>query len=231
MVCMMKIAKVRLADQVADKILEMIANGIYKPGDKLPVENEIAELFSVSRVTVREAFVKLSMMGIVDIRQGDGTFVKKVSPESFMKPLLPMIILDKKNLVDIYVARLAIESKTAELAALNSTDQDISDLNDIMKLMENAYKLNDFEQYHINDCNFHLMIAKVGKNAILYKILEIIHDLLNYSIIAASEESSLLELSIKLHKLIIGAITDRDPDKAVEYMVSHLSGGLNYLKK
>lgn len=231
MVCMMKIAKVRLADQVADKILEMIANGIYKPGDKLPVENEIAELFSVSRVTVREAFVKLSMMGIVDIRQGDGTFVKKVSPESFMKPLLPMIILDKKNLADIYVARLAIESKTAELAALNSTDQDISDLNDIMKLMENAYKLNDFEQYHINDCNFHLMIAKVGKNAILYKILEIIHDLLNYSIIAASEESSLLELSIKLHKLIIGAITDRDPDKAVEYMVSHLSGGLNYLKK
>jgi len=227
----MKLAKVRLADQVADKILEMIANGIYKPGDKLPVENEIAELFSVSRVTVREAFVKLSMMGIVDIRQGDGTFVKKVSPESFMKPLLPMIILDKKNLVDIYVARLAIESKTAELAALNSTDQDINDLNDIMKLMENAYKLNDFEQYHINDCNFHLMIAKVGKNAILYKILEIIHDLLNYSIIAASEESSLLELSIKLHKLIIGAITDRDPDKAVEYMVSHLSGGLNYLKK
>ena len=82
MVCKMKLARVRLADQVANKILEMIANGIYKPGDKLPVENEIAESFSVSRVTIREAFVKLSMMGIIDIRQGDGTFVKKVSPDS-----------------------------------------------------------------------------------------------------------------------------------------------------
>jgi DNA-binding FadR family transcriptional regulator len=148
-----------------------------------------------------------------------------------MKPLLPMIILDKKNLVDIYVARLAIESKTAELAALNSTAQDISDLNDIMKLMENAYRQNNFEQYHINDFNFHLMIAKVGKNAILYKILEVIQDLLNCSIVAASEEASFIELSIKIHKLIIDSITNREPEKAVEYMVSHLNGGMNYLKK
>ena len=140
-------------------------------------------------------------------------------------------ILDKKNLVDIYVARLAIESKTAELAALNSTAQDISDLNDIMKLMENAYRQNNFEQYHINDFNFHLMIAKVGKNAILYKILEVIQDLLNCSIVAASEEASFIELSIKIHKLIIDSITNREPEKAVEYMVSHLNGGMNYLKK
>jgi len=148
-----------------------------------------------------------------------------------MKPLLPMVILDKKDLVDIYVVRLAIESKTAELAALNSTEQDINDLNNIMKLMESAYKQNDFEQYHKNDFNFHLTIAKASKNVILYKILEIIQDLLNYSIIAASEEASFIEISIKLHKLIINAITNRDPEKAAEYMVTHLNGGMNYLKK
>jgi hypothetical protein len=127
--------------------------------------------------------------------------------------------------------RLAIESKTAELAALNSTEQDINDLNNIMKLMESAYKQNDFEQYHKNDFNFHLTIAKASKNVILYKILEIIQDLLNYSIIAASEEASFIEISIKLHKLIINAITNRDPEKAAEYMVTHLNGGMNYLKK
>lgn len=104
----MKLAKVRLVDQVVAKIQEMISQKIYRPSEKLPVENELAEMFSVSRVTIREAFVKLSMIDIVDIRQGDGTFVKSVSPESFMKPLLTMLILDKKNLTDIYVTRIAI---------------------------------------------------------------------------------------------------------------------------
>ena len=226
----MKLAKVRLVDQVVAKIQGMILQGIYKPREKLPVENELAEMFSVSRVTIREAFVQLSIMDIVDIRQGDGTYVKSVSPESFMKPLLPMLILNKKNLTDIYVTRIAIEGKTAELAALNATDKDIADLRGILQSMYYNFEQNNFEQYHENDYIFHLSVARFGKNTILPKILEILQDCLKYSITAASNEPVLIEKSIKLHRLIVDAIAERNPEKAVEHMLDHIKGGMVYFK-
>ena len=226
----MKLAKVRLADQVVAKIYGMISQGIYRPSEKLPVENELAEMFSVSRVTIREAFVKLSMMDVVDIRQGDGTFVKSVSPESFMKPLLPMLVLDKKNMTDIYVTRIAIEGKTAELAALNATDADINELRGILRTMDYNYEQKDLESYHENDYIFHLLVAKCGKNTILYKILEILQDVLKYSITAASMEHVFIEKSIKLHNSIFSAILERNPEKAVEHMLTHISGGLSFIK-
>lgn len=227
----MKLTKVRLVDQVVAKIQEMISQEVYKPGEKLPVENELAEMFSVSRATIREAFVKLSMMDIVDIKQGDGTFVKKVSPESFMKPLLPMLILDNNNLIDIYETRMAIEGKTAELAASNATDEDVKELREILSVMEYNYKQNDFKQYHENDYKFHLLVAKCSKNPILLKILEIIQDLLKYSISAASDQVIFIERSIRLHNLIVSAISEKKPQEAVEHMFSHVGGGMDYFKQ
>lgn len=224
----MKLAKVRLADQVVAKIQEMIAQGIYKPSEKLPVENELAEMFSVSRVTIREAFVKLSMMDIVDIRQGDGTFVKSVSPESFMKPLLPMLVFDKKNLTDIYVTRIAIEGKTAELAAQNASAENIDELRRLLNSMDYSYEQSNFEQYHESDYSFHLLVAKSGKNTVLYKILEILQDVLKYSITAASNEPALIEKSIKYHKLVVAAIAERNVEEAVDHMLTHIRGGLSY---
>lgn len=227
----MKLSRVRLADQVVDKIQEMIAQGVYKTGDKLPVENELANMFSVSRITIREAFVKLSMMGIVDIRQGEGTFVKELSPESFMKPLLPMLILDEKNLKDIYETRLVIESKTAELAALHINDEESRELLLLHKTMENNFATEDFHQYRSNDYLLHLSIAKYGKNLILHKIVEIIYDLLKYSIDVGTNKEPFIEKSIRYHKQIVEAIINKDSVKAKEYMYEHINGGLEFFSK
>lgn len=74
----MKIERTSLSDRVAEELQAMIRSGEYKPGDKLPTEGELMEKFSVSRITVREAVRKLRTMGLVEVRQGDGTFVKEL---------------------------------------------------------------------------------------------------------------------------------------------------------
>lgn len=151
----MPIAKTRLSDQVAQELQNMIADETYKVGQKLPVENELAQMFSVSRVTVREAVRKLSVMGILDVRQGGGTFVKCLTPESFMTPVLPMLALDKKNLNDIFEVRILIECKSAELAAQNITDAQLEKLKRLLDKMDACALQEDLDTYNQYDTKFH----------------------------------------------------------------------------
>ena len=76
----MAINRVRLSDQIAEQLRSRIAAKQYLPGEKLPVEAELASQFGVSRITIREAVRKLDIMGIVEVRQGAGTFVKTITP-------------------------------------------------------------------------------------------------------------------------------------------------------
>ena len=232
----MKIVKTRLADQVAEKIQEMIAKGTYKAGDKIPIEKQLAEMFSVSRITIREAFVKLEIMGIVDIRQGEGTFVRAVTPESFMKPLLPMLILDQSqsdqldNLYNIYDARCVIEVKTSELAAKNATEEDLDTLSYILSELEENLINKDIASYDKNDFLFHLQIARCSKNPILYTILELIQDLLRYSIEAVSDAPYAKDNSMRYHKELLQLIRSREIQAAGRCMHEHLTIGANYVQ-
>ena len=87
-VCMV-VQRTKLSDQVADQLRSMITGKQYRPGEKLPVEAELAAQFGVSRITVREAMHKLDIMGIVDVRHGAGTFVREITPNAYIKTLLP----------------------------------------------------------------------------------------------------------------------------------------------
>lgn len=227
----MKVNRVRLADQVCNKIQEMIAQGIYHPGEKLPVENEFAEMFQVSRVTIREAFVKLGMMGIVDVRQGEGTFVRSLAPESFMKPLLPALVLSQANLTDIYVARITIEKKTVELAARDATREEMARMSEILAEMESAIAGDDQNAYDEADFQFHLEIARASHNVILFTILELLQDYMRYSIVAVSGAPTARKNSTHSHPMIFDAIQRRRPDLAVKYMEEHLSGGFVYAEE
>lgn len=105
-------------DFVTEQMKEMIITGIYKPNEKLPNEAVLCEKFGVSRITVREAMKKLSMMGLLDIRQGKGTFVKPIDLSLFMKPLYQLIDFEDVDIEGIFDARRYIESGTVSLAAL-----------------------------------------------------------------------------------------------------------------
>ena len=226
----MRVVKDRLSDQVARELQTMICNNLYRIGDKLPVENDLAQMFQVSRVTIREAVRMLSIMGILDVRQGDGTFVKSLSPESFMKPLLPMLSLNKKNLSDIFEVRLLIECKAAELAAQNADDDSLETLNDLLNKMDACALNNDLENYNMYDTRFHYEIARVSSNEVLKTIQGLLGDMVQDTIKASTSPPNALMLSCIYHKKIYDSLVRHEPERAVEYMHAHIKGGAEYIR-
>jgi GntR family transcriptional repressor for pyruvate dehydrogenase complex len=226
----LKVTRVRLSDQVANEIKNMILNNDFKAGDKLPVENELAKMFSVSRVTVREAISKLSLTGIIDVRQGEGTFVKKLGPDSFMKPLLPMLMMEKKDVQDVFEVRLLIECKNAELAAKNATPAELAKIKVCLDKMEKCAMEGDLEQYNRQDTRFHYLIAKCSHNQVLVTIQELLTDMINSSIKVTLQPPNALATSVLLHRKIYEALRNQDQKAAFEAMHQHISGGAGYVE-
>ena len=226
----MKIERTSLSDRVAEELQTMIRSAEYKPGDKLPTEGELMEKFSVSRITVREAVRKLRTMGLLEVRQGDGTFVKELTPNSFMKPLLSMLSLDKKNLRDVFEVRLVIECKAAELAAQRTTGEQLEKMRQHLSGMEQSIAAGNPEQYNEQDMLFHYAILQSSGNQIITAIGDMIVSMIRDSIRASISPPNALENSIAMHKKIYNAIAQRDPASAVAAMQQHLEGGASYIE-
>lgn len=226
----MNSTKVRLADQVTSDLQAMIFNK-YSPGDRLPVENELAQLFSVSRITIREAISKLSTMGIIDVRQGDGTFVKRLSPASFMQPMLPMLALSDVDLADVFDVRLLIESRAAELAAERITEEEQKKLQNTFDIMEQATLSNEIRKYNELDVQFHKEIAAISGNQVIAVICELITEMIRESIFYSCHIPSHIMNSVIYHNRIYNAIKDHNAPLAAQMMREHLRGGLAFAQK
>lgn len=226
----MSVTKERLSDQVANELQSMISSNKYRIGDKLPVENDLAQMFQVSRITVREAVRKLSIMGILDVRQGDGTFVKCLSPESFMKPLLPMLILNKKNLQDIFEVRMLIECKAAGLAAEHTADAQLSSIHELLDKMDTYALSGELDDYNDCDAQFHYEIAQCSENEVLRTIQGLLFDMIRDAIHASTSPPNALVNSCIYHKRIYEALSEHDAAKAAALMGDHIKGGADYIR-
>ena len=226
----MTISRTRLCDQVADELRAMIAGKQYLPGEKLPVEGELAAHFGVSRITVREAMRKLDIMGIVEVRQGAGTFVRELTPGAYIKTLLPMLSMDNNSLKDIFEVRQVIECKSAELAALNATPEDLSQVKRVLAKMPEAARTGKLRQYNELDLQFHYAVAKCTHNQILITIQELLSDLVEGSISMGLTPLNALEHSVIFHRKIYEAIVKGDSVSAMGLMNAHIEGGTNYAR-
>lgn len=223
-------SKTRLADRVAADLQNLIFTE-YKAGDQLPVENELAQQFSVSRITIREAISKLSTMGIIDVRQGEGTFVKQLAPASFMRPMLPMLSLCDADYEDILEVRLLIECSAVESAAQRATGEELELLKTSLDNMENAVLSGELRQYNEYDVDFHNQIARYSHNQVIAIINELIIDMIKESIFYSCNTSDQVLNSVIYHNRIYKALIERDAEQASRLMKEHLSGALAFIKK
>ena len=224
----MSVPKMRLADRVASDLQNMIFTK-YQPGDKLPVENELAQLFSVSRVTVREAIRQLNTMGIVDVRQGEGTFVEQLTPSSFMRPMLPMLTLSDVDLADIFEVRMLIECRAAEYATQWATDEEIAQLKATLEEMEEAALAGDIRLHNEIDVRFHNEIAKCSHNQVITVICELITELIKESVFYSCSVPSHIVNSVVYHNRIYHALVERNASEVKQAMSEHLAGGLSFV--
>ena len=208
-------------DIVTERLKDMIISGAYKSGEKLPNEAALCEMFGVSRITIREAMKKLSMMGLLDIRQGKGTFVKSVDLSLFMKPLFQLIDFEEVDIEAIFDARLHIESGTVRMAAMKRTEADLERMEWILNELKRAIANEDINAVSHYDSAFHMEIAKCAGNPILIACLQAVDEINKTCVLRLSKSMEMLDDCYVEHQCIYEGIKNLDADAAVNALTEH----------
>lgn len=215
------IARQPVAELVISRIMELIRSGALKPGDKLPPERELAQLFDISRPSVRESLRALSIMGVLQIRHGGGVYVSTLETADFLTPLDFFISLDAGNLMTLFEARIHFEPMMAKLAAARIDTATLARLRAEVDLQRAAP--DDIEVFHNSDIEFHRLITEASGNAVLArigKIIQLLGERARHMLVGVA---STRRQSVEDHVLILGALERRDPAAAAQAMEAHFS--------
>jgi len=214
---------------VYNEVLESITNGTYKPGDRIPSENELKNFYNVSRNTVRLALNKLNTLSIIETKRGDGRFVRKIGANISLNMMMPTILFEKHDLIDILEFRKAVEVQAIKLAAVRSDDKDIKKLRKLLKRMKKmSYDMTKFWRV---DTDMHIELAKISKNEMFSTMIEIIQDILTNEMKSLLIKQGTDIDSYFYHNLIIECIEKQKPNEAAYLMEKHLDLVIDRVKK
>src|SRR4030043_2160963 len=153
---------IRASEEIINQIKNLISEGILRPGDQLPPERKLIKDFGVSRPSLREALKSLIAMGFLEVNQAKRTFVKSMISERMEDPLSLLIKTDTQKIFDLIEVRKALESWSAFVAAKRATEDDIKQLESIIKEMTEASEKG--RSWEKEDADFHLPIARATHN-------------------------------------------------------------------
>lgn len=213
------IKRVNVSDQVFEQLKNQLLNGNWKPGDKLPSENELSEKFQVSRVTIRQALQKLTALGLLETRFGEGSFVKEAEMGNYMNVLVPHAYLGKNSTLEVLEFRQTVETESAGLAAERATPEDIAVLKKILADMEQLK--NDSLAFAKADLDFHIAISRITRNSLIIATNTILNDILSVSMQDIVEQLG-FEIGLYYHEKLIDAISAHDPASATSIMREHI---------
>ncbi|EAZ86387.1 FadR/GntR family transcriptional regulator [Lysinibacillus fusiformis] len=221
-----KIKPKKIYEEVSEILHEKIRAGVLKPGDRLDSVEQLAEQLQVSRSAVREALSALKAMGLIEIKQGSGTFVKSVPPNRLDFPLSTAMLSNKLDIARLLEVRKIIEVGAAASAAINRTEQDIQAMVQILEDMEQAH--GDGELGEKVDYQFHVAIATASQNPLLATILDQISGLMIDTMketrrIWLYSKKTTSEQLYEEHMNIFLAIQQQNEELAKQAMTFHLS--------
>ncbi|MGD9628996.1 MAG: FadR/GntR family transcriptional regulator [Pyrinomonadaceae bacterium] len=210
------------AEEVAARLREMIHSGELSAGDKLPPERDLAKILGVSRPTLRAGIRSLSAIGILQSKQGAGTFVAVAaeSPTLDSSPLRMLSALHGFTSDEMFEARLALEMSIAGLAARRATSEQMTTLAEEIAGMYAS--LNEPEQYLVHDMRFHQIVAAASGNRILTSLMNMVATILFDSRSKTVKRAKDLKESAEQHHNIYRALRDHDPEAAERAMHDHL---------
>ncbi len=211
---------VRLYEIIINRIKAMILDGNLKVGDKLPSERELAEMFQVSRVPVREALKVLEFMEIIQNIPGDGLYLKYVDINDLLLKIDFMIETSSDIISDLFEARQAIELKAVELASARRTEADIQAMDDILNEMAaDIARGGDGIQAATQ---FHTAISKASKNKVLTRINDLLNTLTEMSRETSLKEHGQAPVALVFHRQILEKIKEQNILEAKQLMQEHL---------
>lgn len=214
----------KLYVQIYEQILSGIQSGIFQVGDKLPSERELCIHFGVSRAPIRQALSALEMNGFISSRQGDGVFVKDTQATAIKNVL--EIVAESVSPEDILEARLVIEPLIIKFAALRATDEELENLNKIVRKMEIETKQGIYAPE--TDEELHHSIAKASHNELFIAFMASIGKAMQQQKIwtflrdRSVTHPDYRETNFNEHKRIIEAVVSRNEKEAVKKMTLHM---------
>lgn len=217
------ISKSSLADGVSERLILLLKEGKYRPGDRLPTERKLAEQFGVGRTSVREGLRYLEKMGILDIHQGRGITVRSLSLEdifAYSVPLTSLIELPNKEIRDTMYARRLLERESVYLACENRTGRELGELEEVVSEMERSFD-TPYEWLEL-DKKFHVTVARASGNAAFVQLIRVLWDIFVRHSEAILKNPKMMTSSTRFHREIYEAIEAGDGESARERMSAHL---------
>ena len=214
------VRKAKVYEKIAEQIQRLICDGFLKPGDKLPSERELAEIFQVSRGSLRDAVRALEVTGLVEPRQGEGTVVRAPSAESLMNLLTTVFLRQKVFLSELLEFRAMIEPVLARRAARHATPEDVAHLEEILNRQQEKADRGEFAIEE--DTEFHNTIAHAAQNSVVLKVLDVFMELLRESREKSLQVEGRLQKSLEGHREIFQAIQRQDQMGAENAMRQHI---------
>jgi GntR family transcriptional repressor for pyruvate dehydrogenase complex len=214
------VRKTKVYEKVSQQIQRMIVDGLLKPGDMLPPERVLAETFQVSRSSLRDAIRSLELIGLLEPRQGEGTVVRDLSTDSLVNPIATMLVHKREMLLELLELRRMIEPPLAARAAIEATDEEIADLEDILRRQKE--KVDRGELAVEEDSEFHYAIAQAARNSVVLKVVDVFMDLLRESRERSLQGEGRLLKSFEGHRRILNAIRRHNATAAQLAMRRHI---------
>ncbi|HXB55072.1 MAG TPA: FadR/GntR family transcriptional regulator [Vicinamibacteria bacterium] len=210
----------RIYEEIVRQIRTLISEGKLKSGDRLPPERDLAERFRVSRASVREALRSLESMGLIEIRLGEGTFVREISVDSLIEPLALVILTQREAVGELFEARRLLEPPIAGLAARRSTKEEIQEMERILE--EQGKEVAAGGTGLAQDAAFHAAIASSTNNRAITRIVHAVIDLLTQSREESLQIAGRPTRSHEDHLRILEAIRGRRSAAARRAMLDHV---------
>lgn len=229
----LKIKRETLSDKVEKNLKDMLADGQWKEGERLPSTAELAKSFGVSQQTVRVALQGLNTQGLVDIRHGDGVFAQKFSVHSYMKQVSDLYI-SKEMMDDVCDFRKVIEVESLHLAMERATEEDISAMQkSIDRYTEIQKEFGEdnprlFKKYAEEDFNFHYGLCKASHNSLLTLSYSVAENAIRLYLEEINSQRRAAHLSpiigsadgTDVHQLILNAIKKKNFEQAEKLVVA-----------
>lgn len=212
--------KSSISEDIVENLLSLIRERELRPGDKLPPERELAAMMQVSRPSLREALRALAIMNVIEIRQGDGTYVTSLEPNLLMAHLDFVFALTDTAFLELFEARRILEPGLVAMAAARITDEEIAELEQCLARSQEV--VDDYEAFAAADLEMHELIAKAARNSILERCMAGVSALGRVSRRRTVALPGVTLQSLQDHRAIVSALKARDPLAARQAMLDHL---------
>lgn len=214
-----QIPKNNISKSVFNEMMDLIATGTWGIGNKIPSEHELSDQFNVSRNSVRFAIQRLSALGLLEAKQGEGTFIKRLDTSFYMNLIIPSVFLGDSSPVTLLEFQRALQEECVKLACIRRTEGQMEQLRAYVDLMK--ANLDDHEEFLRNDISYHVLLSEMTFNELFIKSMQILRVMLFHSLksIVDNHDSN---ISINAHTKIADAIQARDKDLASRLMNEHM---------